>query len=81
MLNSWSVPSGNKLTPLFEAYMEITALRKFVEMNSEGFRKIVKKYDKTMGTDFLNRQEGRKKNRYPKKICLKRHTLEWNVFV
>eukprot|EP00752_Nemacystus_decipiens_P001911 g1841.t1 len=51
--NSWAVPSGNTLTPLFNAYTEITALVKFVEMNGEGFRKIVKKYDKTMGTDFL----------------------------
>lgn len=53
--NSWSVPSGNTLTPLFEAYTEITALVRFVEMNGEGFRKIVKKYDKTMGTNFLDR--------------------------
>ncbi|CAM9885992.1 unnamed protein product, partial [Laminaria digitata] len=53
MLNSWAVPSGNTLTPLFEAYTEITALGKFVEMNGEGFRKIVKKYDKVMGTEFL----------------------------
>lgn len=53
--NSWAVPSGNTLTPLFGAYTEITALVKFVEMNGEGFRKIVKKYDKTMGTDFLDR--------------------------
>lgn len=53
--NSWAVPSGNTLTPLFEAYTEITALVKFVEMNGEGFRKIVKKYDKTMGTSFLDR--------------------------
>eukprot|EP00903_Cladosiphon_okamuranus_P005479 g5464.t1 len=52
--NSWAVPSGNTLTPLFEAYTEITALVKFVEMNGEGFRKIVKKYDKTMGTSFLD---------------------------
>lgn len=55
MLNSWGVPSGNTMTPLFEAYTEITALGKFVEMNGEGFRKIVKKYDKTMGTDYTNR--------------------------
>lgn len=57
MQNSWAVPAGNTLTPLFEAYTEITALAKFVEMNGEGFRKIVKKFDKTMGTHFLNRQE------------------------
>lgn len=55
MSNSWAVPSGNTLTPLFEAYTEITALGTFVEMNGEGFRKIVKKYDKTMGTDHLDR--------------------------
>ena len=59
MLNSWAVPSGNTLAPLFEAYTEITALGKFVEMNGEGFRKIVKKYDKVMGTDFLGRRGGR----------------------
>lgn len=55
MSNSWAVPSGNTLTPLFEAYTEITALVTFVEMNGEGFRKIVKKYDKTMGTEYLDR--------------------------
>ncbi|CAN0197711.1 unnamed protein product [Scytosiphon promiscuus] len=54
MSNSWAVPSGNTLTPLFEAYTEITALGTFVEMNGEGFRKIVKKYDKTMGTEYLD---------------------------
>ncbi|CAN0247275.1 unnamed protein product [Ectocarpus sp. 12 AP-2014] len=53
MMNSWAVPSGNTLTPFFEAYSEITALGAFSEMNGEGFRKIVKKYDKAMGTDFL----------------------------
>lgn len=55
--NSWAIPSGNTLTPLFGAYTEITALVKFVEMNGEGFRKIVKKYDKTMGTDFLDKYD------------------------
>lgn len=55
MSNSWAVPSGNTLTPFFEAYTEITALGAFSEMNGEGFRKIVKKYDKTMGTDYQTR--------------------------
>lgn len=63
MKNSWSVPSGNTLTPFFEAYTEIAALGKFVGMNGEGFRKIVKKYDKTMGTNHLQRWG----NRYPER--------------
>eukprot|EP00904_Undaria_pinnatifida_P009467 jgi/Undpi1/5650/HiC_scaffold_2.g00924.m1 len=53
MLNSWAVPSGNTLAPLFEAYTEITALGKFVEMNGEGFRKIVKNFlEKLQGHKF-----------------------------
>lgn len=54
-MHSWGVPSGNKLSPVFEAYMEVMALDAYAKMNSEGFRKIVKKYDKVMDTQTLSR--------------------------
>lgn len=67
MPNSWSVLSGNQLSEFFKAYTELTALQTFSEMNGEGFRKIVKKYDKTMGTDYLNRRGERERRKKQEK--------------
>lgn len=59
--NSWSVPSGNTYKRLCDTFVEIQALNSFVMLNSEGYRKIVKKFDKVVGTHhseaFLQRVE------------------------
>ncbi|CAM9360297.1 unnamed protein product [Chrysoparadoxa australica] len=53
MTHTWSVPSGNTYSQIKRTYKAILALKQFTDLNGEGFRKIVKKYDKTMGTQYL----------------------------
>lgn len=53
MQNNWSVPAGNTFRRIKALYVELLALVQYVALNSDGFRKIVKKFDKVGETKHL----------------------------
>lgn len=51
--HAYSSDRGTTWNRLQQVFTELTALRDYAMLNVTAFRKIVKKYDKTMGTDAL----------------------------
>lgn len=50
----YSLEKGLNYPQLRKVYTELVALKDFCSLNKEGFRKIVKKFDKTMGENTLD---------------------------